>query len=100
MMPGSMKGCEYLVPDIAVHHSASQHIIEYTNNVYPGGPGPGTAPNYEMSIALHHIHFDGERPEICKIMMSLIPQNVTKRVVVFPLKLAQRVTVPGTPRCQ
>ena len=30
--------------------------------VYPGGPGPSTARNFEMSVTPNHTHVDGERP--------------------------------------
>ena len=43
-----------------------------------------------VSLTLNYIHFDGKTPEI-RHVMSLFPLKVTKKVVIYPLKLTQRV---------
>ena len=64
--------------------------------VYPGSPGPDTARNFEMSVTLNHIHFDWEKAIDMAYDVNISTKS-DKRVVIFPLKLAQ--IVPGRPKC-
>ena len=78
------------------------NVLSYANIhsylVYPGGPGPGNAWHFEISVTPNHIHFDGGKA-IDMVYADAISTKSDKGVViqVFLLKLTQRV--PGRPKC-
>ena len=57
--------------------------VAHSYLAYPGDPGPGTARNLEMSEIPNHIHAVDMARDVATSTQS------DKRVVIFPLKLAQ-----------